>query len=46
MRYQAPEMEVLQYELKDVILCSFGSNGTGNDSNTGEVKPPEHSWAP
>jgi len=49
MRYQIPEMEVVQYELKDVILCSdgsFGSGGTGTDSNTGGVKPPEGSWAP
>lgn len=48
MRYQIPEMEVVQYEHNDLILCSdgsFESGETGTDSNTGGVKPP-YSWAP
>ncbi len=48
MRYQIPEMEVVQYELMDVILCSDGSIGSdqiGTDNNTDGVKPP-YSWAP
>ena len=41
MKYDIPQMEVIELNVKNIIITSFGNGGEGTPGNEGAVTPPD-----